>query len=139
MPQWSVDQRIYVSLWMESGKRKAILTQDFHAFSGPLKIVVPNGFITDFASIPWGIRAFVHVFEEHMRGAVIHDWLYYNGTVTRKQADQTFYHVMRSTGVSWHRARAMFSGVRVGGWAAWNNHRKRERDAVDDSATDTHS
>ncbi len=39
-------------------------------------IVVPVGFVTDFASIPWGLRNSFPPLGRHARAAIIHDFLY---------------------------------------------------------------
>lgn len=45
------------------------------AEAGPI-IVVPVGFETDFASIPWGVRNTFPPLGRHARAAIIHDFLY---------------------------------------------------------------
>lgn len=39
-------------------------------------IVVPMGFVTDFASIPWGVRDLFPPIGLHGRPAILHDFLY---------------------------------------------------------------
>ena len=50
-----------------SGKRK-------------IAVVVPEGYVTDFASIPGFVQWLIQPFGKHSEAAVIHDWLYTLGT-----------------------------------------------------------
>ncbi len=89
------------------------------------RIHVPMGFITDFASIPrifWIIIG--HPTGEYGKAAVIHDYLYYKQTTTRRYADRIFLEAMKVLEVSWWRRRAMWLAVRSFGWRPWNRHKK---------------
>lgn len=46
-----------------------------HADS-PEVVLVPAGFVTDFASVPFGVRNLFPALGRHGRPAIIHDWLY---------------------------------------------------------------
>jgi len=85
-------------------------------------ICVPNGFVTDFASVPrvpvlywlWGSRA--------DRPSVIHDYLYRMAEVSRSDADYVFYESMRADGCATWKAYPMYVGVWAGGWASYGNN-----------------
>lgn len=68
---------------------------------GPTFITVPQGFESDFASIPWLARRSLPSFGPWARAAVLHDWLYLTkgdgGRWTRKQADDFFMQAMLAT------------------------------------------
>lgn len=66
--------------------------------------------------------------DDYLRAAVLHDAAYHYGDRTRALADQMFYEAMREDGTSRIRAAVMWAGVRAGGWAAWNAHRRRDRE-----------
>lgn len=89
-------------------------------------IQVPAGFQMDLASIPAIFQPLFPVHGKHTRAAVVHDWLYYNQgmvegrTFTRLECDQIFLQAMIELGVSWVKRKAMYLGVRVGGWAMWD-------------------
>lgn len=88
-------------------------------------IEVPEGFITDFASIPSFLRDKVAVNDDHRLAAIAHDYLYsnlghlvqYNRDLfyTRKEADEIFYQLMISEGVGRFKAWVMYRAVRVFG------------------------
>jgi hypothetical protein len=89
-------------------------------------VMIPSGFVTDFASVP---RIFWRVFPPlgpWAPAAVAHDLLYARGEVARKEADRRFYGAMRLTGVPWLSATILYLGVRVGGWYAWRQHRRND-------------
>lgn len=82
------------------------------------RIVVPKGFITDFASIPRPLWAIVGGPTEgrYRKIAVVHDWLYRSpGLTTRGQADSVLLEGMKFSGCSWWQRSVIYSGVRVGG------------------------
>ena len=83
-------------------------------------IIVPAGFITDFASIKVLHNAFLFVLFALVSGygnyaATVHDWLYEHGSMTRKQADAVLYRALRAEGVARWRAWLFWAGVRIGG------------------------
>jgi hypothetical protein len=80
------------------------------------ELVVPEGFETDFASIPWFLQSMVQVNGLHIQAAVIHDMLCeYKDSfgITQKQADQVFLEAMQCLGVRVSQRGAMYMGVRA--------------------------
>ena len=87
-------------------------------------ITVPKGFVTDFASVPRVPIAYMAFGDRAHRESVLHDWGYNCGQLSRRKVDGLFYEAMRARGKkTWVRV-GMWLGVRLGGWAAWNSHRK---------------
>jgi Protein of unknown function (DUF1353) len=78
-------------------------------------VVVPVGFVTDFASIP---QIFSSVFGDiGHRASLPHDYEYSNkGTLTRGQADSILREACLVSGVSAWKANAIYAGVRAFGW-----------------------
>jgi hypothetical protein len=89
------------------------------------RIVVPAGFETDFASIPFGLRNLFPPLGPWARPAIIHDWLYANGgrlperRYSRAEADAIFAEAMKVVGVPAWRRRLMHLAVRIGGVGGW--------------------
>lgn len=108
-------------------------------------IVVPAGFIHDFASVPRAPFAFMLFGDTAHKAAVVHDWLYtthchpdaqvnepYINTgkkgeyvagscdisISRKDADAVFMEAVTSEESGW-RAKMMWLGVRLGGGRSW--------------------
>lgn len=85
-------------------------------------IVVPQGFVTDFASVP---RIFWTVFPRHgeyTTAAIVHDFLYWEQKCTREQADNLFDLVMQDADVSMASRLAIYAAVRLGGGSAWEEN-----------------
>ncbi len=81
-------------------------------------IIVPKGFMSDFASIPRGFRWLITGAGKTRKPAIIHDWLYSQGIGTRKRADEVFRTAMKESGMGWKRHVA-YRAVRMGGMFAW--------------------
>jgi len=91
-------------------------------------IVVPEGFRTDFDSVPRLPFAYWLTKNASVTGAVVHDWLYASGRIgdrpiSRLEADRIFRDVMEEEGVSWWRRAMIYRGVRLGGWLPWGRYR----------------
>jgi hypothetical protein len=90
-------------------------------------IVVPAGFVTDFASVP---RIFWNIFPpwgKYGKAAVLHDWLYsieYKNN--RKLCDDIFYEAMKILGVGFTTRNIIYYAVRSFGWTVWNKHSKEK-------------
>jgi hypothetical protein len=87
--------------------------------------IIPKGFKTDYASVPkvfWNILPPTGVYTY---AAVLHDYLYHTGIVSKEDADKLFYDVMLELGVSKVKAYGMYKAVDMFGFKAWNDHKKR--------------
>lgn len=93
--------RIPAVRWFTDQPRQYVLVEPFK-YVAPLSgevIVVPAGFVTDFASIPGPLqRAFGPSI--HDLPAVVHDYLYWRQSCSRTQADAIFYVALQRVGVS---------------------------------------
>ena len=80
------------------------------------RIEVPEGFHTDFASVP---RCFWPIFPpigQHGKAAVVHDYLYRSKSgFSRVVGDAIFLDAMTVLGVTWWRRWAMYLAVRLFG------------------------
>ena len=111
----------------QDGETVAVLLEDIVYDAGPLgRIVVPKGFESDGCSLPrffW--RMIGHPFDmRYLREAILHDWLYRYQPCDRRTADKIFREAMAGS-VCPGRRRMIYWGLRIGGWPAWNRHRKR--------------
>jgi hypothetical protein len=109
--------------------------------NGAERVIVPIGFVTDFASVP---RLFWNVLPptgKYGKAAVIHDYLYQYRFIVkigplpdpaavrlceRGEADRLLKEGMEVLGVGKVTRWVVYAGVRVGGWAAWQKYRKQE-------------
>jgi hypothetical protein len=114
---WGSDLHVKKLREAPSNGRSVWLLQSELAFNsdtiGP--IVVPQGFQTDFASVPRIPLAYLLAGGTADASAVVHDWLYRYGKCTKRQADEVFLEAMAAEGVPWWRARLMYRAVRMFG------------------------
>lgn len=89
----------------------------------PYTITVPKGFVTDFGSIPRIFRPVLGSTGPYSQAAVVHDYLYWVQSCTRKQSDNLLAIAMRESGVGAVKHWAIYSGVRAGGTGAWDSDR----------------
>lgn len=86
---------------------------------------VPIDFRTDFESmVRWVPTLYAILGDQNKEPAVIHDWIYYSAVVDRKTADDVFFEACGVIGTPLWKRRMLWTGLRVGGWHAWNDHRK---------------
>ncbi len=108
---------------LPSGRRKLIkaLTVTVPAYQ---EFVIPAGFITDYSSIPAFARIVVRWSKVDVAG-VVHDYLYANQFLSRKDSDKIWYIIAISgNGANRVQAKLCYWGLRVGGWAVWSKHAK---------------
>lgn len=88
-------------------------------------ITVPPLFFTDFGSVPrWMPEMYALLGDIAHEPCVIHDYLYATAIMTREISDKVLLEAMGVVGLPWWRRWPIYAGVRVGGWKAWNDHRK---------------
>lgn len=86
------------------------------------EIVVPAGFVTDFASIPQALQSIIRANGNYILPAVVHDYLYWDQSCTRKQADQIFLLAMIENKVGALHQKAIHGAVAVAGGFAWDDN-----------------
>lgn len=91
-------------------------------------IVVPKGFVTDFASVPRPFWALIPTDGEYVTAAVVHDWLYWNQATTREVADQALKDCMVELGVTEPQLTTVYQGVNLFGGSAWRENAQRKAD-----------
>lgn len=81
----------------------------------PYEIIVPDGFITDFASIPRIFWSILPPNGRYTKAAVIHDYLYQNAIHSKEYADKVFHEAMLVLGVNRRTAWIMYQAVKLFG------------------------
>lgn len=87
-------------------------------------VLVPKGFQTDFASVPWPASMLIPMSGQYNQAAVLHDYLYWTQTRSRAEADKIFLEAMEVLGVNPFKRQLMYCAVRLGGWMPWIHHAK---------------
>jgi hypothetical protein len=90
-------------------------------------VIVPAGFLTDFASTPRALWWWLPPTGRYAPAAVVHDYLYVVGVTTREVADRLFLEGMAELGVNAVRRRLMYWAVRLFGADQWERYRLRDR------------
>jgi hypothetical protein len=111
-------------VFVKKGPLTAILRTDMPYQIGdtPDSIVVPTGFVTDFASIPRALWSRISPVDDYKLAAVIHDYLYWYQPCERGEADNLLAIAMAEEGVALSDRAAVYAEVRAGGAQAWKSN-----------------
>lgn len=82
-------------------------------------IVVPPGFVTDFASVPRGFYKQIPQLGSHILPAVVHDYLYWSQACQKHESDAIFWRAMEEQGEVYGRAMLEAGAVQNFGARAW--------------------
>lgn len=88
---------------------------------------VPWGFVTDLASVPAIFWSVLPKTGRYAYAAVVHDFLYWDQTRIRGDADLILHTAMLDMGVSSATAQVIYRGVQVAGRSAWNENARLKR------------
>lgn len=91
------------------------------------KIVIPAGFVTDGGSVPRPLWGIVSPWGKASKPYILHDWLYNTQERTRLVSDAILLEAMEVVGVNWFQRFLIYRGVRLGGWVAWNGHKRENQ------------
>lgn len=97
------------------------------AKSGKLEVTVPRGFTTDFATVPSVFWTWIPPVGRHGYPAVIHDWLYWEQTVKRRDADLAFDAALADLGVSSLKRVSMYQSVNWFGGRYWDDNAQAKK------------
>jgi hypothetical protein len=113
--------------------REWVLTEDMVYVIGDTEaqIVVPKGFVTDFASIPKSLWSFgLSPHGQYSRAAVVHDYLYWAQPCTRDQADRLLVIAMKESSVGGFDEWAIYTAVDKFGGGPWKQNSKEREDGI---------
>jgi hypothetical protein len=91
-------------------------------YEGTETVRVPEGFATDFASIPRLFWILLPTWGTYGPAAIVHDWLYWTQRCTRQSADDTLLEAMVALGVSGWQMAAIYKAVHLFGGLAWRDN-----------------
>lgn len=97
------------------------LLDDYACEYDGVKIVVPEYFLFDGASIPWfgWFSTFTPFHPDVMAAAIIHDWLFVNHQVDFDTANQIFYDRLIENGTNKTKSKLMYKAVCLGAKKYW--------------------
>lgn len=105
-----------------SGRGVWRVMEAFRYYSGLLNriIIVEEGFLTDFASVPRVPVAYWLCGDTSHKAAVIHDWLFHHHEICDEAtANKVLLEAMEVEGVPKWRRLLIYLGVKLGGASAW--------------------
>lgn len=96
------------------------------AIANITKIVVPKGFVTDFASIPRVFWAVLPPDDEYVMPAVLHDWLYWQQLplLLKSESDTVLKLAMEELKLPSWKIWAIYNAVSLLGASAWDQNAK---------------
>jgi hypothetical protein len=102
----------------------SVLTQnlEYRVLQTAFIIVVPAGFVTDFASTPRALWSVIPPTGRYQLAAVVHDFLYWDQGCAREQADAIFRVAMAESNVKPFERDLMWQAVRRFGDAPWKEN-----------------
>ena len=127
-----------IVMWLLSTRNWKITKDWKYRYNGN-EYIVPAGFQFDGASIPKFLRTFFSPVGVLLVGGLVHDYMYKyacmkrtdkKGTlliVDQKKADQIFRDINIEVNGFYFMNYLAYWSLRIGGWVAWNGHRKREK------------
>lgn len=120
------------------GKGKWQLEDELIVYIAPLMpIVIPAGFVTDFASVPRLLWWLISPTDDTLAiPAIIHDLLYRTQWLTRRMSDEVMNMLMMHRKASPVARFFVYRALRLAGWVAWNRVDPIRRAEVRRSAVD---
>ena len=125
-----------IIMWL-LGTRSWTIIKDFKYTINGTNYVIPKGFSFDGASIPKFLRTFFSPVGVLLIGGLVHDYMYkYSACkpadkkgqlllVDQKKADQIFRDINIEVNGFYFMNYLAYWSLRLGGFVAWNGHRKR--------------
>ena len=83
-------------------------------------VSVPEGFVTDFASIPRIFWSLLRPDGDYTYPAIVHDWMYWRQDTSREIADNVLRLGMQNFSVDIATIAAIYNAVRLGGGSSWD-------------------
>ena len=127
-----------IIMWLLS-TRNWKLTKDWKYRYNGIEYIIPAGFQFDGASIPKFLRTFFSPVGVLLVGGLVHDYMYKYACMKRtvskdslmlvdqKKADQIFRDINIEVNGFYFMNYLAYWSLRIGGFIAWNGHRKREK------------
>ena len=125
-----------IIMWL-LGTRNWVILKDFKYTMNGNNYVIPKGFSFDGASIPKFLRTFFSPVGVLLIGGLVHDYMYKYAAckpadkkgqlllVDQKKADQIFRDINIEVNGFYFMNYLAYWSLRLGGFVAWNGHRKR--------------
>jgi len=128
-PKLGFEKQEYPLVRFERDGFHGVLAEPIVVFLNGLRVEVPVGFATDWATVPRIFWRVIPPWGKYLRASVVHDFLYRSGLLPKAEADMFFYLLMLSDGARPWRALLLYRGVKWFGGGVWKRYRKLEEEA----------
>lgn len=120
--------RLHLSIWGAHSECRTYRVDAPFRWFGVVKVYVPEGFLTDGASIPRCLWPIFSSTGKALYAGVIHDFRYspLSDCQNRKLADQELYDGCRECGMGMIKATLVYRAVRLFGGKFWKTKQKHE-------------
>jgi hypothetical protein len=98
-------------------------TPNFVKTSKMAQVTVPKGFVTDLASIPAPFYSWLRPDGNYAYAAIIHDYLYWEQSRPKEQADEILKSAMEDLKVDRAKIEAIYAAVSLAGRQAWDQNK----------------
>ena len=127
-----------IIMWLLSTRNWKITKDWKYRYNGN-EYIIPAGFQFDGASIPKFLRTFFSPVGVLLVGGLVHDYMYKYSALKRtdkkgslllvdqKKADQIFRDINIEVNGFYFMNYLAYWSLRLGGWVAWNGHRKNDK------------
>jgi len=90
-------------------------------------IIVPENFLTDFATVPRIFWSIISPIDNHAKAAVLHDWMYEVHYAKKSECERIFKEALEVLEVKKWKIFCLYWGVYLFGWYKWIKLRLRDR------------
>ena len=118
--------QLIVNVPFDGGDRILHANLIYYSEKAKCNIIVPIGFTTDYGSIPKILHGIMSPTGKPTYAFVIHDYLYKTGKYTKSVSDEILNEAMKILDVGFIKRYSIIAGLKVGGFVAWNKHRKKD-------------
>jgi hypothetical protein len=90
-----------------------------------IEFVIPKGFASDGASLPFFAKAFISPYNQMwVFASLVHDYLYATQFIPRSISDSVFGYILKVTS-TWYIAYLFEKAVRIFGFIAWDSNKRK--------------
>jgi hypothetical protein len=107
------------------------LLRDLCFTIGGERVCVPEGFVSDGASVPRWFWRMLPPFGLYLRAAILHDWLYRSGWCSKREADRLLWIIAKRDGTPLWQRLLIRTGLAIGGGFTWRKYARMRANGID--------
>lgn len=131
-PQFIAEPRRRKILWViPIGDLCVRLTAPLTVWISGYSLTIPKDFLSDGASVPRLFWRLIPKYGSWLRGAIVHDYLYRTGILTKDQSDAVLWELAAADGTPWWQCFVIEAGLWLGGKPQWNKYARMRESGID--------